>query len=81
MKEELLFRCGYCHSFIGNKEEVEEHESYCGSNYDLMNCWTCEFSYDSTSGLRIACDKKIRKSMARPINYCAGYRQKVWTVK
>lgn len=68
-----VFKCDYC-SFMGDEEQVKEHEPTCMSNYDRKNCYTC--THKGFNGLKgFKCDCGIEIPEGKIYEFCKSYER------
>lgn len=68
------FKCDYC-KFIGDEEQVKEHELNCMYNHDRKSCYTC--THRQFKGLNlINCDCGIEIPEGKIYEFCKSYERK-----
>ena len=74
-----VYKCDYC-KFMGNKEEVRQHEETCTDNYTKKSCYTCEhrtFGRDSDNNLCFACKAGVGVPTGKVWENCKSYSRKI----
>lgn len=72
-----VFKCDYC-TFMGTKEEVEEHEVKCTDNYYRKSCYTCTHKSIKTKDGQwyFECEEGIEIPAGKIWEFCELYHRK-----